>query len=72
MSPKSLRKVALYLEYIAFVLRRDADAMDPKNECEKECEKECGYCQSKEPCFDGKTMAGYPCQHPDHKEPTNG
>lgn len=27
-------------------------------------EIECGHCDSREPCFDGSSMAGYPCQHP--------
>lgn len=25
---------------------------------------QCTYCDSKEPCFDGITAAGLPCQHP--------
>jgi hypothetical protein len=28
MSPKRLRKIALYLEYIAFVMRQEADTME--------------------------------------------
>lgn len=59
MSPKMLRKIALYLEYIAFVIRREADAAEKKKAVK------CGYCQSEEPCFDGKSMAGFPCQHPE-------
>jgi hypothetical protein len=27
--------------------------------------RRCAYCQSRNPCFDGKTLAGLPCQHPD-------
>lgn len=27
----------------------------------------CTYCQSKDPCFDGISMAGIPCKHPDVK-----
>lgn len=28
----------------------------------------CSYCQSTEPCYDGFTLGGYPCQHPDVKQ----
>lgn len=61
VSPETARKIALYLKYIAFVLEREAGVL-PKIEC--------GYCQSTEPCFNGKTTAGHPCQHPNFKGPT--